>query len=105
MSEHPWQVQRDTGIAQAEQHAERLDPGWKDTAFAMLRGFCQERRGCHCTSEDIRRWCELRGFDSPVPKAWGAVVQKAAKAGLIKRIGFGLAKQRHGSPCPLWEVA
>jgi hypothetical protein len=100
-----WTAQRDAGIQQAAQHAEAVEPGWKDTAYGMLETFCQERRGCHFTSEDVRRWCELREFTSPVPKAWGPVFLKAARANLICRNGFAIAKQRHGSPCPQWEVA
>jgi hypothetical protein len=100
-----WAGQRDAGIAQAQQHAEAVDPGWKDTAYAMLEQFTRERRGCLFTSEDVRRWCELRGFESPVPKAWGGIFLKAARRELIARRGFAIAKQRHGSPCPQWEAA
>lgn len=100
-----WQGARDVGIAQAEQHAESVDPGWKDVAFGMLQEFCNARRGCRFTSEDVRRWCELRGFESPVPKAWGGIFQKAARRQLIRKTGTAIARQRHGSPCPQWEVA
>lgn len=104
--EHAWRGERDLGIQRAEEHAEAVDPGWKDTAYAMLEQYCRERRGCRFTSEDVRRWCELRGFDSPVPKAWGGVFGKAARRKLIRRRPEGgVAKQRHGSPCPLWEAA
>jgi len=100
-----YHAKRDEGIAQALQHAESLNADWGATAYGMLEEFCRARSGCIFTSEDIRRWCELRGFDSPVPKAWGAVVKKAARLKLIVRTGTTIAKQRHGSPCPQWEVA
>lgn len=103
--EKPWQELRDAGIARAEHHAENVDPGWKDTAYGMLQEFCTARRGCRFTSEDVRRWCELRGFETPVPKAWGGVFLKASRRGLIQKTGTAIAKQRHGSPCPQWEVA
>lgn len=100
-----WQAQRDSGIARAQAHAEALEPSWSDTAYVMLEAFCQARRGCHFQSSDVRRWCELNGFRSPVPKAWGGPIKKAAKAGLIVRVGTAPATHRHGSPAPLWSVA
>lgn len=101
-----WVAQRDQGIARSAEHAEAIDPNWGATAYSMLTQFCGERKGCFFTSEDVRRWCELRGFDTPVPKAWGAVFLKASRRKLIqKRLQPGVAKQRHGSPCPMWEVA
>lgn len=100
-----WIAQRDEGIRRSSDHAEAVDPGWKDTAYGMLEEFCKARRGCLFTSEDVRRWCELRGFDTPVPKAWGHVMLRAARAGLIVKHGFTVAKQRHGSPCPQWKPA
>lgn len=97
-------AQRDEGIRRAESHAEHLEPGWKEVAYGMLEAFCKARRGCIFTSEDVRRWCDLRGFDSPVPKAWGGVFLKASRRNLIRKTGTAIAKQRHGSPCPQWEV-
>lgn len=96
---------RDVGIARAEAHAERVEPGWKDEAYAILERFCAVRRGCIFTSEDVRRWAELQGFQSPVPKAWGGVFLKASRRGLIVKTGTAIAKQRHGSPCPQWRPA
>jgi hypothetical protein len=100
-----WAGQRDSGIARATSHAEAIDSDWPAVAYGMLEEFCQARKGCHFTSEDVRRWCELRGFETAVPKAWGGVIRRAASKGLIKRVGIAIAKQRHGSPCPLWETA
>jgi hypothetical protein len=37
-------------------------------------------------------------------KAWGGPIQRAAREGLIKRIGFDEDPNRHGNPVPLWEV-
>jgi hypothetical protein len=99
-----WAAQRDAGIARAQSHAEAVDPGWSSLAFGMLEQFCIERRGCHFTSEDVRRWCSLRGFETPVPKAWGGVFLKASRRALIRKRATAIAQQRHGSPCPLWEA-
>lgn len=97
-------AQRDEGMARSQQHAERIEPGWQDSAYAMLTRYCILRRGCIFTSEDVRRWAEIEGFHTPVPKAWGSVFLKGAKRGLIVKVGISTAKQRHGSPCPQWAV-
>jgi hypothetical protein len=99
-----WQAQRDAGIARAQAHADAVEPSWSETAYTMLERFCAARRGCQFQSSDVRRWCDLQGFKSPVPKAWGAPFKKAAKAGLIVRVGTAVAEHRHGSPAPLWGV-
>lgn len=100
-----WTAQRDEGIARSSSHAENIEPGWSSVAYAMLCEFCQARNGCYFTSEDVRRWCQLRGFETEVPKAWGGVFLKASRRKLIRKRGTSIAKQRHGSPCPEWEVA
>jgi len=97
--------QRDEGIARAVSHADALDPEWSDTAFGMLQEFCTVRRGCLFTSEDVRRWCDIRGFETPVAKAWGHIMLRGARTGLIVKVGYTVAKQRHGSPCPQWKAA
>lgn len=103
--ETPWKALRDQGIERAEDHAEDIQAHWRRLAYGMLEEFCRARRGCRFTSEDVRRWCELRGFDTPVPKAWGGPFLRASRRGLIKKTGTAIAKERHGSPCPQWEVA
>lgn len=97
-------AQRDLGIARAKSHAEAIDRQWSRTAYALLEAYCAQRRGLVFTSEDWRAWATLRGLPIPVPKALGHVFLKAARNGLIRREGYAVAKERHGSPCPLWRA-
>lgn len=101
-----WRGERDTGMERASNHAEALDDGWSDRAYATLKRFCIYRGSMPFTSEDFRIFCRDIGFVIPVPKALGNVFTRARKAGLIRRrLENGTSFQRHGSPCPLWEVA
>jgi hypothetical protein len=100
-----WTQQRDAGMAKSASHAESIDPGWLETAYTLLNAYCIQHRGQTFTSEDWREWAEARGFPIPVPKALGSVFSKAAKRGLIRRVGFAIARERHGSPCPQWLAA
>lgn len=104
MTQTDWIAERDAGLARAKSHAEALDPQWSRTAYALLESYCLQVRGRTFTSEDFRAWCEARQFPIPVPKALGAVFLKASKRGVVIREGFAIAKERHGSPCPLWRA-
>src|SRR5947209_7702819 len=39
------------------------------------------------------------------PRAWGAPFRRAARDGIIRRIGYGPSLRRHLAPTPLWESA
>lgn len=92
---------RDDGIRESAAHAEDLASGWGASAYRVLCDYARGRAE-QFTSEDFRDFLAGIKFPVPVPKALGAVFQKAARAGVIKRVGFGTSKHRHLSPCPLW---
>lgn len=90
---------RDNGMRRALEHAEREHDGWKHEAYEALVAYARTHR--EFTSEQFRA---DTGMQSPTtPKAFGAVFQRAARAGVITKRGFAIAKERHLSPCPLWE--
>jgi len=95
---------RDEGMARAADHAEGIEPGWGAAAYRVL---CDYARDCDepFTSEDFRDWLQTIQFPCPVPKALGAVFQRAARRRVIKRCGTGISRHRHLSPCPLWSRA
>lgn len=93
--------QRDTGIARASEHAEALDVGWSASAYRLLCDYATQT--AQFTSEDFRAFLDRIKFPVEVPKALGGIFQRTAKQGVIRKIGFGVSKQRHLSPCPLWE--
>ncbi len=100
-----YRAQAREGIKRSAAHAYALDPEWSRTAYAMLDAYCAQFPRAQFTSESFRLWCEARQFPIPVPKALGAIFQRAARNGIIKRDGFAVAKERHGSPTIQWLAA
>ena len=94
---------RDDGIQRSADHAESLESGWGASAYRVLCEYARDHRGVW-TSEDFRDFLASINFPVPVPKALGAVFQKAARNRVIERAGFGISKARHLSPCPLWRA-
>lgn len=94
------------GIDQAVAAAERQLAGWVDTAYAFIALWCAQNRGARCIGHDIVQASIAKGVIQPAnAKAWGGPIQRAAREGLIKRVGFDEDPNRHGNPVPLWEVA
>lgn len=93
------------GIDQAVAAAERQVAGWLDTAYAFIELWCSQNNGARCIGHDIVQASVAKGVIQPAnSKAWGGPIQRAARMGLIKRIGFDEDPNRHGNPVPLWEV-
>lgn len=90
------------GMTRAAEHAEALDTGWGERAFEHLCAYAKGRDGTF-SSEDFRDHLAAIGFACPVPKALGAVFQKAARRLVIERVGFAPSRDRHCSPIPLWR--
>lgn len=96
-------VGRDAGIQRATDHAETVESGWSASTLRVLIDYARNRETF--TSEDFREHLQAIDFPCPVPKALGAVFQKAARAAVIKRLGYAVSRERHASPCPLWGRA
>lgn len=90
------QLQRDFALASAEEHA---PIGWNDTAYQFLEGFLREHAEMHVD--------ELWDAGLPAPpeqRAIGAVIQRAARAGLMRRSGRTRPSVRsHLAHKPVWE--
>ncbi len=89
---------RDAGIQQAAEHAEEVNPNWGDRAFEVLRMYAAAKRssGATFTSEDVRN--SILGAHLPQPphlRAWGSVCQRAARAGLIAKVGIVESRAAH----------
>lgn len=95
-----------TGIDQAVAAADRAVQGWSELAFDFVRLYATQRRGQRFIGHDIVKASEARGLiQPPNPKAWGAPIQRAAREGIIKRVGHAPDPNRHTNPVPLWEAA
>lgn len=99
---------KELGMKASFEHAKRVDNGWYLSAVSLLVDFLRTNGERPFMAEDVRNYASLRGLnDPPSKRAWGAVMVRAAKAELIKAIGFGFTKNplAHRTPATLWKVA
>lgn len=88
---------RDDGIARA---AASSGAAWQDKALASVAEYA--RTHDLFLTESIR--FALPQLEAPSDlRAWGQVMRRAAKEGLIERVGFARAKSSNLSPKPLWR--
>lgn len=95
---------RDLGIMRAEAKANSDSREWSDEAYDFLVGYIKINRRFQV--EDIR--FASQGL-VPTPenqRAWGGVVVRAAKAGLIRQDGFQKVKniKAHRTPAAVWKT-
>ena len=67
---------------------------------AMNAGF-----GCEFNAFQFREYLKSVGLEASVPKAVGAVMLRAARAGIIKKVGYDAHPERHASPTVRWAKA
>jgi hypothetical protein len=100
---------RDRGIERAVEHADAVETGWSDVAYAHLQVFLLKLpTGAKVTGEQIREHAEKEGLRIPPDKrAWGAVMMKACRAGLIRKVGWTTATdpKTHCNPISSWVRA
>jgi len=81
-------------------------PWNKDRAFFYLQRFIQDINGEEFLGEDVRNFAHEQGLQLPPDnRAWGGVMIRAARAGLIKKNGYRVCKNRkaHNSPMTIWQ--
>ena len=77
------------GIERAARHADDDAPGWGDRALVALSAYMQTHPDQSFIAPHVRAWALLHGLDAPEdPHAWGGVFRRAARAKLIRRIGY-----------------
>ena len=88
---------RDAGIQQAAQHAEEVNPRWGDRALDLLQDYiASSGRPQTFTSENFRTFAAAMDLPNPPHlRAFGAVFQRAARAGLIVKVGITESKAAH----------
>lgn len=95
-------AQRDAGMQQAMEAAERRDDAWPELAYGFLCRYARTHE--QFISEDATAEADRMGYGSPADdRAWGPVFQRAARNNIIQRIGYGTSRRRHLSPTPLWR--
>lgn len=96
---------RDEGIDRAITHADAVEPLWRERAYSLLLAYTTLRKSF--LVEEAREWAEDRGLPYPPDKrAWGAVILRAAEAGVVSADGYGLVRdpKSHRHPATLWRV-
>lgn len=77
---------KELGMQQAIKHADEIVESWSDKAFKHFAAYCQTVD--ELKTEDARMYAEAQGLEEPPTKrAWGAVAQRVAKAGIIFKKG------------------
>lgn len=98
---------RDSGMQSAIHHADHVIDDWSVQAFDYLQRFVRDRGG-EFMCEDIRAFASENGLPQPpTNRAWGSLMIRAARQGLIKQSGFGKTKgaSAHRTPAAVWVVA
>ena len=97
---------RDEAIKRAVDHADEVHENWSEDAYTFLKAFVM----CHndeFMGEDVR--AASVGFipDPPSQRAWGAVMVRGKKAGIIKSVGFRNVSnaKAHKTPATVWVKA
>jgi hypothetical protein len=96
------------GAARAADHAERVEPGWKDEALVYFRAFAVAKRHTSFLTEEARVFAEGDGFALPPDKrAWGSVALRAKRAGIVERVGYASTSLGPSHACPRneWRLA
>ncbi|MCT8340528.1 hypothetical protein MG296_10720 [Flavobacteriaceae bacterium TK19130] len=79
---------RDAGIAQAMETADNCNENWSQKAFDFLRNFAKKEPSF--LTEEVRRAATKSGEvpEPPSNRAWGGVIVRAKRAGIIKSLGI-----------------
>lgn len=99
--------ERDRGIQQAVDHADQVNDNWSGQAYAVLQVFLKEYPG-EFMAEDFRSYCAMIDFALPPhARAFGGVIARAAKAGLIKHVRIDKVKnvKAHRANAAVWRKA
>lgn len=82
---------RDDGIRRALQRADDTHGEWKERAYDFLLEYLKGLEG-EFMAEEVRV-ASLETIPAPPSnRAWGGIILKAARAGLIRQVGFRSVK-------------
>lgn len=98
---------RDLGMALAEAKANKDHARWSEDAMGAVIMFCTAHPTRDFLTEDVRDFCdELDLAETPENgKAWGPIMRRAAKLGIIRKVGAGSARSSNCSLKVLWRAA
>ncbi len=95
-------LSRDRGILNASIGAEIAVPGWSLEAFAFLKRFAEQH--AQFMAEDVVKAAAADHLPAPPDgRAFGGVIQRAVREGLIRKIGYAPAATSNLSPKCVWQ--
>lgn len=92
-------AERDAGIQTAITHADAVTPDWSSMAYEELKRFLKITPG-EFMGENFRSHCAQ--IDFPLPphaRAFGGIIVKAYKSGLIRRVRFDQVSNKKAHAC------
>jgi|TARA_B100001964_G_C14031867_1_gene508649 hypothetical protein len=92
---------RDIGIKQSLDNANEKEPFWSEEALEYLKRYPH----VSFMAEQVRVWAYANGLRLPPHnRAWGGVINKASKAGLIIHSGYSNVTnpKAHSTPASVW---
>lgn len=94
---------KEAGMNLAIENANSKINGWSEKAYTFLQSFIRNNQTF--LTEDLREHSKGIIEEPPSLRAWGGIVSRASKNGLIKRIGFENVKnvKAHCTPATLWQ--
>ena len=93
---------RDKGISQAVNHADQQSENWSHYAYQFLLSYIKQNR--EFMTEDVRAASVGIVDEPPSSRAWGGIIVRAVKSGLIRRLGFRSVSnaKAHCTPASVW---
>lgn len=97
------------GMQRAVIHAENENPGWSERAYKIVMSYVNGfKPGTEFKLEDIRIHAKMKDLIDTPPheRAWGSVIVRAARNGVIRKKGYTqvVNPKAHHANCALWEV-
>lgn len=97
------EARRDAGIARSAANA---GPEWQERAVGYVREFVALGNRGPFLCEHVREFAERSGLPVPPSRtAWGAVMRRAAAAGVVCARGYAPANSSNRGPKSQWFAA
>lgn len=95
---------RDSGMKRVLDNADEQIPQWSHFAYNFLLTYIKDNK--EFMVEEVRLASEDHIPPPPSARAWGGIIVKAVKSGLVRRSGFRNVKnaKAHCTPASVWEV-
>ena len=96
---------RDIGMQLSLDFADRAVSNWSEDAYQLLCTYARSRS--NFMVEEVRQFAKKSGLpDPPSLRAWGSIAARAAREGVITRVGFRQVSNpsAHCTPAAVWQA-